>query len=144
MPRKRYGSQMCIRDRPYARDPETLARKWAVPGTKGLEHLIGGCENMNITGTISYVPENHQVMTDLRQEKVARIANYIPQQEVFDTLRETASRAGATSKAVNAIIDTAAVSLSGHGETPGTGTKNIPPIRQQKATSNGTARKQPK
>ena len=68
---------------PYARDPETLARTWAVPGTKGLEHRIGGLEKMNITGTISYVPENHQVMTDLRQEKVARIANYIPQQEVF-------------------------------------------------------------
>ncbi len=68
---------------PYARDPETLARTWAVPGTKGLEHRIGGLEKMNITGTISYVPENHQVMTDLRQEKVARIANYIPQQEVY-------------------------------------------------------------
>ena len=68
---------------PYARDPETLARTWAVPGTKGLEHRIGGLEKMNITGTISYVPENHEVMTDLRQEKVARIANYIPQQEVF-------------------------------------------------------------
>ncbi|WP_298612024.1 2-oxoacid:acceptor oxidoreductase subunit alpha [uncultured Odoribacter sp.] len=68
---------------PYARDPETLARTWAVPGTKGLEHRIGGLEKMNITGTISYVPENHQVMTDLRQEKVARIANSIPQQEVY-------------------------------------------------------------
>lgn len=68
---------------PYARDPETLARTWAVPGTKGLEHRIGGLEKMNITGTISYVPENHQVMTNLRQEKVARIANYIPQQEVY-------------------------------------------------------------
>lgn len=68
---------------PYARDPETLARTWAVPGTKGLEHRIGGLEKMNITGTISYVPENHQVMTDLRQEKVARIANYIPEQEVY-------------------------------------------------------------
>lgn len=68
---------------PYARDPETLARTWAVPGTKGLEHRIGGLEKMNITGTISYVPENHQVMTDLRQEKVARIANYIPQQQVY-------------------------------------------------------------
>lgn len=68
---------------PYARDVETLARKWAVPGTKGLEHRIGGLEKMNITGTISYVPENHQVMTDLREEKIARIANYIPQQEVY-------------------------------------------------------------
>ena len=69
--------------KPYARDPETLARTWALPGTKGLEHRIGGLEKMNITGTISYVPENHQVMTDLREEKVARIADSIPEQEVF-------------------------------------------------------------
>jgi 2-oxoglutarate ferredoxin oxidoreductase subunit alpha len=69
--------------KPYARDPETLARTWAIPGTKGLEHRIGGLEKMNVTGTISYVPENHQVMTDLREEKVARIANYIPEQEVY-------------------------------------------------------------
>lgn len=68
---------------PYARDVETLVRTWAVPGTKGLEHRIGGLEKMNITGTISYVPENHQVMTNLREEKVQRIANYIPKQEVF-------------------------------------------------------------
>lgn len=69
--------------KPYARDPETLARTWAVPGTQGLEHRIGGLEKMDITGTISYVPENHQVMTDLRDEKVKRIANYIPLQEVY-------------------------------------------------------------
>ncbi|MCM1031873.1 MAG: 2-oxoacid:acceptor oxidoreductase subunit alpha [Roseburia sp.] len=68
---------------PYARDPETLARTWALPGTKGLEHRIGGLEKMNITGNISYVPENHQVMTDLRAEKVERIANDIPLQEVY-------------------------------------------------------------
>ncbi|MDL2251502.1 2-oxoacid:acceptor oxidoreductase subunit alpha [Odoribacter sp. OttesenSCG-928-J03] len=69
--------------KPYARDPETLARTWAIPGTKGLEHRIGGLEKMDITGTISYIPENHQVMTDLREEKVRRIANYIPQQEIY-------------------------------------------------------------
>ncbi len=68
---------------PYARDPETLARTWALPGTKGLEHRIGGLEKMNITGNISYVPENHQVMTDLRAAKVDRIANAIPLQEVY-------------------------------------------------------------
>jgi len=68
---------------PYARDPETLARTWALPGTKGLEHRIGGLEKMNITGNISYVPENHQVMTDLRAAKVERIANDIPLQEVY-------------------------------------------------------------
>lgn len=69
--------------KPYDRDLETLARTLAIPGTKGLEHRIGGLEKMNITGTISYVPENHQVMTDLREEKVARIAQRIPRQEVF-------------------------------------------------------------
>lgn len=68
---------------PYARDPKTLARTWALPGTKGLEHRIGGLEKMNITGTISYVPENHQTMTDLRDQKVARIADDIPNQEVY-------------------------------------------------------------
>ena len=69
--------------KPYARDPETLARMWALPGTKGLEHRIGGLEKVNVTGEISYVPENHQIMTDLRDAKVAKIADYIPQQEIF-------------------------------------------------------------
>ncbi|MDR0544441.1 MAG: 2-oxoacid:acceptor oxidoreductase subunit alpha [Odoribacteraceae bacterium] len=69
--------------KPYARDPETLARTWALPGTKGLEHRVGGLEKVNITGEISYVPENHQLMTDLRQEKIARVARYIPEQRVI-------------------------------------------------------------
>ncbi|MFR7809494.1 MAG: 2-oxoacid:acceptor oxidoreductase subunit alpha [Butyricimonas faecihominis] len=69
--------------KPYARDPETLARMWALPGTKGLEHRIGGLEKVNVTGEISYVPENHQIMTDLRDAKVAKIADSIPQQEIF-------------------------------------------------------------
>lgn len=68
---------------PYARDPETLVRKWAVPGMKGMEHRIGGLEKMDITGTISYVPENHQKMTDLRAGKIAKIADFIPLQEVY-------------------------------------------------------------
>lgn len=55
---------------PYLRDPETLARPWAVPGTAGLEHRIGGLESEEVTGNVSYVPENHQAMTDLRQAKV--------------------------------------------------------------------------
>nr|WP_320118348.1 2-oxoacid:acceptor oxidoreductase subunit alpha [uncultured Marinifilum sp.] len=63
---------------PYARDEEKLARKWAIPGTKGLEHRIGGLEKMNITGDVSYVPENHQIMSDIRAERVKRIANFIP------------------------------------------------------------------
>jgi 2-oxoglutarate ferredoxin oxidoreductase subunit alpha len=55
---------------PYLRDPETLARPWAVPGTPGLEHRIGGLESEEVTGNVSYVPENHQAMTDLRQAKI--------------------------------------------------------------------------
>lgn len=69
--------------KPYARDVDSLARKWAIPGTKGLEHRIGGLEKMDVTGTISYVPENHERMTDLREDKVKRIANYIPKQKVY-------------------------------------------------------------
>ena len=67
---------------PYARDEETLAREWAAPGIAGLEHRIGGLEKMANTGTVSYVPENHQVMTDIRAEKVQRIQNAIPELEV--------------------------------------------------------------
>ncbi|MFM2106839.1 MAG: hypothetical protein RL338_1871 [Chloroflexota bacterium] len=64
--------------RPYARDPETLARMWAVPGTPGLEHRIGGLEKQDVSGNVSYDPENHHRMTLLRAEKVARIARTIP------------------------------------------------------------------
>ncbi|MGQ1908556.1 2-oxoacid:acceptor oxidoreductase subunit alpha [Marinifilum sp. RC60d5] len=63
---------------PYARDEEKLARKWAVPGTKGLEHRIGGLEKMDVTGEVSYVPENHQVMSDIRAKRIQKIANFIP------------------------------------------------------------------
>jgi len=64
---------------PYARDATTLARPWAVPGTPGLEHRIGGLEKADITGNVSYDPENHHRMQLLRQEKVARIADDIPE-----------------------------------------------------------------
>ncbi|MFA8433750.1 MAG: 2-oxoacid:acceptor oxidoreductase subunit alpha [Marinifilaceae bacterium] len=64
---------------PYARDIEKLSRKWAIPGMKGLEHRIGGLEKMDVTGTVSYIPENHQVMSDLRAEKIRRVANFIPE-----------------------------------------------------------------
>jgi 2-oxoglutarate/2-oxoacid ferredoxin oxidoreductase subunit alpha len=57
----------------YERDPETLARPWAIPGTPGLEHRIGGLEKANITGSISYDPDNHDLMTQLRAQKVAGI-----------------------------------------------------------------------
>ena len=66
---------------PYQRD-EKLARPWAIPGTKGLEHRVGGIEKENITGNISYDPENHEFMVKLREEKVERVANYIPEQKI--------------------------------------------------------------
>jgi 2-oxoglutarate ferredoxin oxidoreductase subunit alpha len=62
---------------PYKRDDEKLARSWAVPGTPGMEHRIGGLEK-TIKGTVSYVPENHELMVKMRAEKVARVANEIP------------------------------------------------------------------
>ncbi len=68
---------------PYSRDPETLARPYAIPGTPGLEHRIGGIEKQNITGNVNYDPENHHLMVRLRQEKVDRAANDIPLVEVF-------------------------------------------------------------
>ncbi len=67
---------------PYIRDIDTFARPWAVPGTPGLEHRIGGLEKEAITGNVSYEPANHQLMTDTRAWKVANIANDIPQVEV--------------------------------------------------------------
>jgi 2-oxoglutarate ferredoxin oxidoreductase subunit alpha len=66
---------------PYLRD-EKLVRPWAIPGTPGLEHRIGGLEKQNITGNVSYDPENHQLMIKLRQEKVDKIADYIPAQKI--------------------------------------------------------------
>jgi 2-oxoglutarate ferredoxin oxidoreductase subunit alpha len=67
---------------PYLRDPETLARPWAIPGTPGLEHRIGGIEKEDGTGNISYDPANHEKMTRLRAAKVAGIAKDIPLTEV--------------------------------------------------------------
>jgi 2-oxoglutarate ferredoxin oxidoreductase subunit alpha len=67
---------------PYLRDPETLARPWAIPGTPGLEHRIGGLEKADGTGNISYDPENHDRMVHLRAAKVAGIAGDIPPLEV--------------------------------------------------------------
>jgi 2-oxoglutarate ferredoxin oxidoreductase subunit alpha len=69
--------------RPYLRDPDTLARPWAVPGTAGLEHRIGGLEKADVTGNVSYDPENHHRMQVLRQAKVAGIARDIAPLEVF-------------------------------------------------------------
>jgi 2-oxoglutarate ferredoxin oxidoreductase subunit alpha len=64
---------------PYVRDPETLAREWALPGTPGLEHRIGGLEKEERTGNISYDPDNHDLMVRIRAEKIAGIAADIPE-----------------------------------------------------------------
>lgn len=71
---------------PYQRN-DKLARPWVIPGTSGLEHRIGGLEKQNITGNISYDPENHQTMVQLRQAKVDMIASFIPEQK-FDSGKE--------------------------------------------------------
>ena len=63
---------------PYARDPETLARAWAVPGTPGLEHRVGGLEKEENTGNVSYDQVNHERMVELRAEKVERLTRFIP------------------------------------------------------------------
>lgn len=66
----------------YKRDPETLARMWAVPGTPGLEHRIGGLEKEDITGLVSHDPKNHEHMIETRERKIENIANDIPLAEV--------------------------------------------------------------
>tara|TARA_B110000908_G_C10202991_1_gene426259 strand:- start:862 stop:1542 length:681 start_codon:yes stop_codon:yes gene_type:complete len=68
---------------PYKRDDRTLARKLALPGTKGMEHRLGGLEKEDITGNVSYDGDNHEKMCRIREEKINRIANIIPKQEVF-------------------------------------------------------------
>ena len=69
--------------KPYKRDEKTLSRQWALPGTEGLRHRLGGLEKENITGDVSQNPENHQLMVKLREEKVQRVKNYIPEQDVI-------------------------------------------------------------
>lgn len=66
---------------PYKRD-EKLVRPWAIPGTAGLEHRIGGIEKQDVTGNVNYEPENHQLMVKTRQAKVDRIADFIPEQQL--------------------------------------------------------------
>lgn len=70
-----------VKFQPYKRN-ENLVRPWAIPGTAGLEHRIGGLEKENITGNVSYDPENHQLMVKIRQEKVDKVAFNIPEQEL--------------------------------------------------------------
>ncbi|HYM00262.1 MAG TPA: 2-oxoacid:acceptor oxidoreductase subunit alpha [Blastocatellia bacterium] len=68
---------------PYERNPETLSRLWSIPGTPGLEHRVGGLEKEDTTGNVSYDPDNHMHMVITRAEKVALIANDIPELEIF-------------------------------------------------------------
>jgi len=69
--------------KPYRRDPVTLARQWAYPGMEGLRHRIGGLEKTNVDGQVSTDPQNHQLMVNLRAEKVQKVADYIPAQELI-------------------------------------------------------------
>lgn len=69
--------------KPFKRDPKTLARKWALPGTEGLRHRVGGLEKEDITGIVTTDPLNHEKMVYYRQEKVNRVADYIPAQDVY-------------------------------------------------------------
>jgi 2-oxoglutarate/2-oxoacid ferredoxin oxidoreductase subunit alpha len=69
---------------PYQRDPATLARPWAIPGTEGLQHRVGGLEKADVTGNISYDPDNHHHMTELRHARVQRIADDLPPMGVDD------------------------------------------------------------
>jgi len=69
---------------PYARDPETMARMWAIPGMQGMEHRIGGLEKDSLSGAVSHNPENHQLMVETRQKKIERIANDIPKAKIMD------------------------------------------------------------
>lgn len=66
----------------YNRNDEKLNRKWAIPGMKGFEHRIGGLEKQEVTGNVSYDPSNHETMVKLRADKVARVANFIPNLEI--------------------------------------------------------------
>jgi 2-oxoglutarate ferredoxin oxidoreductase subunit alpha len=68
---------------PYRRDPVKLNRFWAIPGQPGLRHRVGGLEKADVTGEVSHDPMNHQVMVELRERKVQKVADYIPMQEVM-------------------------------------------------------------
>jgi 2-oxoglutarate/2-oxoacid ferredoxin oxidoreductase subunit alpha len=68
--------------KPYKRNPETLVRQWALPGTEGLRHRVGGLEKTDIFGTVSTDPLNHQIMVQIRETKVKKVADRIPLQKV--------------------------------------------------------------
>ncbi len=106
---------------PYLRDEATLARPWAVPGTAGLEHRIGGIEKADVTGNISYDPDNHDLMTRLRAAKVERIADTIVDLEVDDPSGEAevlvlgwGSTYGPIAAAVRSVRNTGATVARAH------------------------------
>ncbi len=68
--------------KPFLRNPENFVRKWALPGTEGLRHRVGGLEKENVSGAVSTDPVNHQVMVDIREAKIQKIADFIPQQSI--------------------------------------------------------------
>jgi len=93
---------------PYKRD-ENLVRQWAIPGTAGLGHRIGGLEKEYDTGNVSYDPDNHELMTKVRAEKVAKIANFLPEQAI--DLGEESGKLlilgwGSTYGVINAVVNT--------------------------------------
>jgi 2-oxoglutarate ferredoxin oxidoreductase subunit alpha len=94
---------------PYARDSHTLARPWAIPGTPGLEHRIGGLAKEDVTGNVSYDPRNNERMIQLRAEKIARIAGDIPALEVDgpDTGELVVVGWGGTKGAIHAAVEEA-------------------------------------
>ncbi|MGA8979291.1 MAG: 2-oxoacid:acceptor oxidoreductase subunit alpha [Pedococcus sp.] len=106
---------------PFLRDPSTLARPWAVPGTAGLEHRIGGIEKADVTGNISYDPDNHDLMTRLRAGKIERIADTIGDLEVDDPSGEASilvlgwgSTYGPIAAAVRSVRNTGAKVARAH------------------------------
>lgn len=100
---------------PYLRD-EKLVRPWAVPGTKALEHRIGGIEKQNITGNISYEPENHQMMVKIREEKVNKIAEFIPEQKI-DSGEEKGKVLVLGWGSTYGVIKSACLELQGEGKS---------------------------
>ena len=94
---------------PYMRDPETLARPWPKPGDAGYEHRIGGLEKQDLTGDVYMDPDNHQLMTDLRQAKLDKIADFLPPTEVHGSdegvlVLGWGSTYGAIREAVNGLL----------------------------------------
>jgi 2-oxoglutarate ferredoxin oxidoreductase subunit alpha len=92
---------------PYKRDPETLARDWAIPGTKGAQHRIGSLEKDALTGAVSHDPMNHQIMTETRNAKVQKVANDLPPIEINgrDTNEILVISWGGTFGAVKGAVD---------------------------------------